>query len=137
MLISLLKAEWSLPWHLFLSIFNKLFCVWGWTDGQIQCQFKKDKPDEKRHKIIITGDIHKKGYATEVQHNVENRYERSRSSEARIRLGSSNKKILKNRQKLCDLPTLHLCVRGYKKKQLLFPYKALLYPHYVKNASDS
>jgi len=62
-----------------------------------------NKPDKKRPKIIITGDIHKKGCASEVQHNLENRYESSRSSEARIRLGSSNnnskKKILKNGQK--------------------------------------
>jgi hypothetical protein len=63
---------------------------------EVKCQFKKDTPDEKRYKIIITGGIHKKGYATEVQHNVENRYERSRSSEAGIRLGSSNKKSKKD-----------------------------------------
>jgi hypothetical protein len=66
---------------------------------EVKCQFKKDKPDEKRHKIIITGDIHKKGYATEVQHNVENRYKRSRSSEVGIRLGSSNKKSKKDIEK--------------------------------------
>jgi len=85
---------------IFTNMIIYLCFVWL-QQMEVKCQFKKDKPDEKRHKIIITGDIHKKGYATEVQHNVENRYERSRSSEARIRLGSSNKKILKNRQKLC------------------------------------
>jgi hypothetical protein len=58
-----------------------------------------DKPDEKRHETIITGDIHKKGRASEVQHNLENRYEGSRSSEARIRLGSSNKNSTKDFEK--------------------------------------
>jgi len=27
---------------------------------EAKCKFKKDKPDEKRHKIIITGNIHQK-----------------------------------------------------------------------------
>jgi hypothetical protein len=49
---------------------------------EVKCKFKKDKPDENRHKIIITQDSHAKGCASEVQHNLENRYEISRYSEA-------------------------------------------------------
>jgi hypothetical protein len=45
----------------------------------------------RRDKIIIKGDIHAKGCASKVQHNLENKYEHSRSSENGIRLGSSNK----------------------------------------------
>jgi len=40
----MLKAEWSLPWHLFLPIFNMFFCIWGWTVGQFQYQLKTDIP---------------------------------------------------------------------------------------------
>ena len=66
---------------------------------EVKCKFKKDTPDEKRPKIIITGDIHKKGCASEAQHNLENRYERSRSSEDGIRLGSSNNNSKKDIEK--------------------------------------
>jgi hypothetical protein len=66
---------------------------------EVKCKFKKDKPYEKRHKIIIKGDIHAKGCASEVQHNLENKYEHSRSSETGIRLGSSNKNSKKDIEK--------------------------------------
>jgi hypothetical protein len=66
---------------------------------EVKYKFKEDKPDEKTPKIIITVAFHKKGCASEVQHNLENRYEHSRSSEGGIRLGSSNNNSNKHIEK--------------------------------------
>jgi len=66
---------------------------------EVNCKFQTEIPDKKRPKIIITGDIHKKGCASKVQHNLENRYESSSSSEAGIKLGSSNNNSKKDIEK--------------------------------------
>jgi len=66
---------------------------------EVNCKFQTDIPEDKRHKTIITGDIHEKGCVSEVQHNLENKHESSRPSEAGIRLGSSNNNSKKGNEK--------------------------------------